>query len=75
MSNAPPINQFGLFVSRWYRLGYVWEVMACVATWAFGLIAVETAARTLEAGADCVDAVEAAVNGCTICLCVCVCNT
>ena len=36
---------------------------ACIATWSFGLQAVQTAARLLEEGADCVDATEAAVRG------------
>ena len=48
--------------------------MACIATWAFGLVAVETAARSIEGGSDCVDAVEAAINGTDeLCVCVCVC--
>ena len=37
---------------------------ACIATWSFGLQAVESAARLLvEKDADCVDAVEVAVSG------------
>ena len=37
--------------------------MACVATWTFGIEAVEEAARMVERGESCVDAVEKGVNG------------
>lgn len=37
--------------------------MACIATWSFGLQAVEGAAVELEGGVDCVEALEKGVNG------------
>lgn len=37
--------------------------MACVATWSFGLAAVEAAAQDIKAGKDCIDVLEKAVNG------------
>ena len=56
------------------ELGTCLRDMACIATWAFGLVAVETAARSIEGGSDCVDAVEAAINGTKLCVCVCACT-
>ena len=37
--------------------------MACVATWSFGLEAVETATRGIKAGNNCIDILENAING------------
>ena len=37
--------------------------MACVATWSFGVEAVERASLQLKAGDCCVDALEKAING------------
>ena len=37
--------------------------MACIATWSFGLKAVEVAAESIKAGEDCVDILENAING------------
>ena len=39
------------------------EMAACIATWSFGLQAVQTASRLLEERGDCVDAIETAVSG------------
>ena len=38
-------------------------LMACVATWSFGLEAVEVAAKLIGEGKNCVDVVENAING------------
>lgn len=37
--------------------------MACIATWSFGLQAVCKAQSLIEAGGDCVDVLEEAING------------
>ena len=41
--------------------------MACIATWTFGLGAVEVASKSIERGSDCVEAVETAIN-CRCCI-------
>ncbi len=42
---------------------WLWQIMACVATWSFGLEAVEIAAKHVEEGKSCIDAIESAING------------
>ena len=37
--------------------------MACIATWSFGVEAVQSAAVEIKQGKNCVDVVERAVNG------------
>ena len=37
--------------------------MACVATWSFGLQAVEVASKCIKYGKSCIDAIESAING------------
>ena len=43
--------------------------MACIATWSFGIQAVEVASAVVERGDNCVDAVEKGVNGTTTMSC------
>ena len=38
------------------------KVMACIATWSFGLDAVDVAAQSIAEGEDCVDVLEKAIN-------------
>ena len=45
--------------------------MACIATWTFGLGAVEVASKCIERGSDCVEAVETAIN-CRCCIIICI---
>ena len=39
------------------------EVMACVGTWSFSLPAIEVITGLVEGGGDCVNALEAGING------------
>lgn len=39
------------------------KIMACVATWSFGLQAVLRAQASIEDGKNCVDVLESAING------------
>ena len=43
--------------------GSLMQIMACVATWSFGLEAVSSAEVSIKEGKSCLDALEKAVNG------------